>query len=375
MARNSDLLSDSFGTDESDGWLGGLVADEDGLDRHTLWRLGLWGVAAVSALTLGILSGQLPVTAQRTQVAANELAGRARQVEASIHDNQLEARRLSAAIDTLNSDRDRLFSRLSSIEQNLDVVTGSIKKADEKPPATPWPDPPTARIIDAAPFAVTAPPSTPQQPPSTPPQVLAAVAPAEPAQPASTAPAGPEVAPPAETETPSSPPPVIQAMPIPEPQAAPEEPEKAAANETPVAVAEFGIDLGTANSINGLRALWRGLTKSHKAQLDGLRPLISVQERRNGLGLQLRLIAGPIKDAAAVARICVVLDNANRDCKMTNFDGQRLSVATEPEEQVAPASAKPPKQRRSTRVRQPKPEVQQAAPERPSTMSTLLGIR
>jgi hypothetical protein len=119
--------------------------------------------------------------------------------------------------------------------------------------------------------------------------------------------------------------------------------------------------------------LWRGLVKSHKAQLDGLRPLISVQERRNGLGLQLRLIAGPIKDAAAVARICVVFDNANRDCKMSNFDGQRLSLATEPE--ATPAAAKPAKQRRSTRVRQPKPEVQQAAPERPSTLSTVLGIR
>jgi hypothetical protein len=375
MARNSDPLSDSFGTDESDGWLGGLVADEDGLDRHTLWRLGLWGVAAVGALTLGILSGQLPVTALRTQVAANEFAGRARQVEASIHDNQIEARRLSAAIDTLNSDRDRLFSRLSSIEQNLDVVTGSIRKADEKAAATPWPDPSTARLIDSAPFAIAAPPSAPAQTPSTP-QVLAAVAPTEPAPAVTPAPAAPEVAPPAEASAPAaSPPPVIQAMPIPEPQAVPEEPEKAVTNETPVAVAEFGIDLGTANSINGLRALWRGLVKSHKAQLDGLRPLISVQERRNGLGVQLRLIAGPIKDAAAVARICVVLDNANRDCKMTNFDGQRLSVATEPEERAAPASAKPTKQRRSTRVRQPKPEVQQAATERPSTMSTLLGIR
>ena len=91
-------MSDTFGTDDSDGWLGGLVADEDGLDRHTLWRLGLWGVAAVGALTLGILSSQLPVNAQRTQVAASELAGRAKQVETSIHDNQLEARRLSAAV-------------------------------------------------------------------------------------------------------------------------------------------------------------------------------------------------------------------------------------------------------------------------------------
>ena len=372
MAKNSDSLSDSFGTDESDGWLGGLVADEDSFDRRALWRLGLWGFAAVGAVTLGILSGQLPVNAQRTQLAASELAGRAKQVEASIHDNQLEARRLSAAIETLNSDRDRLFSRLSAIEQGLDVVTGSIKKADEKPAATttPWPDVPTARIVETAPFPIAAPPSTPSQT-----TTLAAIAPTEPER-AVTAPAAPAQAAPAEpaaAEPAATPPPVIQAMPIPEPQPVPE--EQKTADETPIALAEFGIDLGPANSIGGLRALWRGLVKSHRPQLEGLRPLIAVQERRNGLGLQLRLIAGPIKDAATAARICAVLDNANRDCKTATYDGQRLSLAAEPEERAA-QPARPPKPRRSTRVRQPRAaEVQQAETERRSTLSTVLGIR
>ena len=74
-------MSDSFGTDDAEGWLGGIVADEDELDRHALWRLGLWGFAAVGALTLGILSGQLPLNAQHTQLAASELTGRAKQVE------------------------------------------------------------------------------------------------------------------------------------------------------------------------------------------------------------------------------------------------------------------------------------------------------
>src|SRR5262245_39421515 len=120
MARKSDHLSDSFSSDDTDGWLGGIVADEDRLDRQALWRLGLWGVAAVGALTLGILSGQLPVNAHRTQLAADDIAGRARQVEAKVQDNLLEARRLVAAIETLNGDRDRLFARMSNLEQNLD---------------------------------------------------------------------------------------------------------------------------------------------------------------------------------------------------------------------------------------------------------------
>src|SRR5262249_58216746 len=116
------------------------------------------------------------------------------------------------------------------------------------------------------------------------------------------------------------------------------------ADETPVAVAAFGLDLGSANTSNGLRTLWRGLVKSHKSQFDGLRPLITVHERR-GQGLQLRLIAGPIKGAAAAARICAALGRAHRDCKTTAFDGQRLTLAAEPADERAtqehPAKRKP----------------------------------
>ena len=43
-------------------------------------------------------------------------------------------------METLNGDRDRLFTRLSNLEQGLDVVTGSIKKIDDKPASPPWPE-------------------------------------------------------------------------------------------------------------------------------------------------------------------------------------------------------------------------------------------
>jgi hypothetical protein len=370
MARKSDPLSDSFGTDDSDGWLGGIVADEDDLDRHTLWRLGLWGVAAVGALTLGIMSGQLPVNAQRTQVAANEFAGRAKQVESTVQENQLEARRLAAAIATLNSDRDRLFTRLSAIEQGLDVVTGSInKKADDKLATTAWPTTAIAPVVsggigplimETAPGKISMPAPVPAPPPST------VAAPAVEPEPAPTTLAAHTEPPPAEEPAPS----VIQAMPIPEPQPAHAGANASLAAESMVAPADFGLDLGAANSINGLRALWRGLIKSHKPQLDGLRPLIAVHERRNGLGLQLRLVAGPIKDAAAAARICAVLSDAERDCKTTAFDGQRLSLAAEPAEKAAPPRAQ--KQRKSTRAQ---PEAMAPKPAEQSAFATMLGIR
>ena len=366
MARKSDPLSDSFGTDESEGWLGGLVADEDDLDRHTLWRLGLWGAAAVGALTLGILSGQLPINAQRVQIAANDFAGHAKHVETSVHENQLEARRLSAAIETLNSDRDRLFSRLSALEQGLDVVTGSInKKTDDKHTVALWPDAATTPIINAVPFAI-APPAptitiaayTPVEPERTPPPQ-----PVRATDPSPVENSAPEPTP---VTAPAS---VIQSAPLPDPQPVPQE---AFVEEIPVAVADFGVDVGGANSINGLRALWRGLIKSHKTQFDGLRPLLAVHERRNGLGLQLRLIAGPIKDAAAAARICAVLSDEHRDCKTTAFDGQRLSLAAEPEAAPMRPAKKP---RKPAQAEQSDADKARMAAERSSSVATILGVR
>jgi len=364
MARNSDPLSDSFGTD-SEGWFANLVTDEDELDRPAMWRLGLWGFAAVGALTLAILSGQLPLTAQRTQLAKDELAGRAKEVAAGIEENRLEARRLSAAIDTLNGDRDRVFARLSAFEQNLDTVTGSLRKADEKPATTPWPDV-KERTVDPVPFAVTAPPSS--QPGSA--AASSELPAAAPTAATSTEPAPVESAALAPSPVPPVPS-VIQAAPLPEPQ--PELTEKAA-EEVRVASADFGVDLGAANSMNGLRALWRSVAKSHKKQFDGLRPLVAVQERHSGSGLQLRLIAGPIRDAAAAAHICAVLDESKRECKTTAFDGQRLSLSAEAEEHSL-LPIRPSKPRKPRRTKPAQAETPDKLPERTSSFGAMLGIR
>jgi hypothetical protein len=377
MARKSDPLPDSFGTDDADGWLGGIVADEDNLDRHALWRLGLWGFTAIGALTLGLMSVQFPLTPRQTNVAANELAGQTRKVEAAVQENRLEARRLAAAVDTLNGDRDRLFSRLSSLEQELDNVTGSIgaikKNDDSKSSATPWPEATLAPIVAPTASMPAIVLTQPAPAPAAPPPAVAAASTPEPDPPPVIVAARSE--PVDEAPAPSTPPPApsaIQAMPIPDPQPAPVEAAPAPIQEPAIALAEFGVDLGSANSVNGLRALWRGLAKSHKAQLDGLRPLITVHERRSGLGLQLRLIAGPLRDAAAAARICAVLTNADRECKTTPFDGQRLALATEPDSKAGPARAQG--KRRSARAPRPAAEVPAQAAQA-SSISSILGVR
>jgi hypothetical protein len=137
---------------------------------------------------------------------------------------------------------------------------------------------------------------------------------------------------------------------------------------------EFGVDVGGANSVNGLRALWRGLLKSRSnAPLAALRPIIVVKESSTGLGMQLRLVAGPLGDAAAAAKICAVLIENDRSCETTVFDGQRLAMKADEQPTAAatkPAIVKPTARRRSVSKRAENDETAKK-PDAPSTLSTL----
>jgi hypothetical protein len=110
-----------------------------------------------------------------------------------------------------------------------------------------------------------------------------------------------------------------------EPHASPAPPSNVTVQRT-----EFAVDVGGANSVGGLRALWRGLLKSRSnAPLAALQPIIVVKESSTGLGMQLRLVAGPLGDAAAAAKICATMLENERACETTVFDGQRLTMKSE----------------------------------------------
>ena len=135
---------------------------------------------------------------------------------------------------------------------------------------------------------------------------------------------------------------------------------------------EFGADLGSANSIEGLRAVWRGALKVYSAQLAPLQPIIVVRERHDGLGMQLRLVAGPLSDAAEAAKLCAgFLTESNRPCETTVYEGQRLSMVSEkqPDAKKPEAPAHRPKRRSKQRS--------EAAEERPKTsgFSSFFGNR
>ena len=405
MAQDSDHLA-GFETENTGGFLSGLLADEDHFDRRALWRLGSWGVATVGAVIVAVLAGQSSIGLHREQMASGDLA-RQQQIQSVAMESQNEARRLASAIETLNSDRDRLYARVTVLEQGLDTVTGAIARQNSAPawpqaattaPATPEPaqqpaaqNPPPAPVVspvaaapakpaekppadtapvkDSSPAAVSPVAQAPQaQASQDSPKNSAAVTPATPLMASKSmlappdAPAGKLIP----SETPVS---AITASPMPEVVASAQAADVAERDPPKVAVqrTEFGVDVGSANSLGGLRALWRGLLKSKSnAPLAALRPIIVVKESNSGLGMQLRLVAGPLADAAAAAKICAVMIESERTCETTVFDGQRLSMKAE--EVPAPVVKPPASRRRGSGKRAvqedpPKPET--------STTSTL----
>jgi hypothetical protein len=137
---------------------------------------------------------------------------------------------------------------------------------------------------------------------------------------------------------------------------------------------EFAVELGGANSIGGLRALWRGLLRSNNTELAELRPIIVLREGNTGLGMQLRLAAGPLHDAAEAAKICASLAESQRGCETTVFDGQRLAMGAD--EQLPPAAKpQPPARSQSYRRYAPKHSRKDDPPAPPpketSTFSSL----
>jgi hypothetical protein len=400
MAKKRDEMADGVIADEAEGWLANLLAEEEPYDRKMLWQLGSWAAAALGALAFAFMAAQTVSVTRSDLAAANELVRQNQQIAQAATERETEARRLVAAIDTLNADRDRLYARVTGLEQNLDSVTSSIKQTrtlvapaqlPTAPPiggppesVTPQPSPPASSLpaipsapqseadpnkaaAKPAPLATARQAATEAPKPEVPKPETAKGEPAK-IEPAKAEPAKAEVAtsgsvksaevekavdpnkstdgaaathaqPAADTPTAGPTPIVTAAIPPAITNDADTVPEVA------VAKTEFGVDLGTASSVEGLRALWRGVQSSNKKLMAPLRPIIAIRER-SGLGMQLRLIAGPLTDAAAAARICAVLSENDRPCETAFFDGQRLTPASE----FPAAKPAPPPRKKQSRI-------------------------
>ena len=245
----------------------------------------------------------------------------------------VETRRLAEAVRALSADRERLLTRITALERNVDDVTGSIKR---QPPAAPPPTvviaPKPAAPVASPPASVAAPPPEPRREAAVPDTLAAA---AEPSAPASAA-AGTKVAnlPPAATEEEAS--------------SAPK--------------SEMGADVGGATNFNGVRVLWNSLKGSNASLFEELHPLVAVKEIP-GRSAELRLIVGPLADPDTAARFCVTLSVNRRYCQPTTFEGQPLQITEAAPPPVRRAT--PPNPQAAPQERRPGPAVARQPPPRP----------
>jgi hypothetical protein len=304
--RNDRAKPAQIGDADSGGWMSRLLAEEDEFDRAALWRFGSWGAAAVCAVASAMMVTHY--TSGRERVRTAEISRHTQQLQEIAREAKTENRRLAAAIDTLNSDRDRLFARVTGVEQSLDSVTGALAKPSSAAAAVTaiaWPKASAAPIIGT-------------------PATVASAAPVPAATPATLEPEAPSKAPDKPAPQPLD---DARADPIAVAALTPSKPAaETAVAETIVRPVEFGLDLGSANSVEGLRAIWRGALKKVPDLIGSLQPMIAVREGHNGLGLRLHLLAGPLNDAAAAAKLCASLIASHHRCETALFEGQRLAL-------------------------------------------------
>ena len=238
--------------------MGALIALQQRTFRmRDFLRMFVWGLVAAVSLTLAIFAGSTEAGSDRAWHAALQLREvvmpsgikPARPLDA------VEGRKLAETVRVLTADRERLLARIAALENNVDDMTGSIRRVEK-----------TARAVPTTieqPFSpVTA---LPPRPPAAPQPVLAAAQPApvfapvrQPPQPA----AAPAPAPgPAQPLWPGCPPPQRRRRkrsPAPSTRRTPQclcrspGPRKAG----PAARRQFGLDLGGAPSEDALRPIW-----------------------------------------------------------------------------------------------------------------------
>jgi hypothetical protein len=282
-----------------------------------LWRATLWGLSAALSVTIAAYAASTPSGYERMRVAFAEIheifsssgVTPPRPLDAA------EGRKLAETVRTLTADRDRLAAHLAKLERTLDDTTGSVARVEKAAQAA---QQQLAQVVQQPPFpAQVMQPSLPaqalQQPslptqtvqqPSLPPQ--AAAAPPQPPAPAT------DPVPPEDVTASVSPPRAATSTP---PQAPPPAPARLA----------FGLDLGSATSVDALRALWTTALRRHGALLDGLRPVVHVRERQPGVA-EFHLLAGPIPNAAAAARYCATITASGAVCQPAPYEGQRLAL-------------------------------------------------
>ena len=346
-------------------------------DSSFLWRASLWGGAAIVALASAILITQTDIGSQRlhlvfgSEPSPSRVVTQADFVAQPDPDMQRrETARLEAQVRELAADRERLTTRIATLEQNLSDVTGSLKRelaAAAARPVSPAPavsapmtsPPPRLEPIGkndsksgmpeaAKPQEAKSQETKPQEtkpqeakPDARPAETQSSQDSREPEEDAKTAEARaaaakaaatlPQIA---ATQT-TAPPAAEPEAPAPQfsgPQVAPPLGEPIPLPPMPIAgelshsgpSKEVGIDLGGARSLEIMQARWAAVKANFGPLLNGLRPLVARDTRPHMT--PYRLIVGHLPNAAAAAQVCARFAASKVSCRTAKFAGQQLTV-------------------------------------------------
>jgi hypothetical protein len=286
-------------------------ADSDARSgMRMLRRLGAWGGAAVLALAAAALASQTGTGRQRLAMVLAPAAlpvHAVATVKIKPPAEDAETKRLAAQVRDLTADRDRLSARVANLEQQLDGLTGSIKRlaALDTPPATTAPPP--APSVPATSAATVALPAAPAATPTVTTQE-AAVPDKPQAQQAVTVVSAKAETPPAMEPAP----PALQNVPLPPVRLAAIDPAKLA----------FGVALAGSSSVVLTHMQWAAVKANFGPLLQGLQPHVLTEHR--GTSTHYRLLVGPLTSYTDAAKLCARILAEHGNCHPVKFGGEPL---------------------------------------------------
>jgi hypothetical protein len=283
---------------------------------HSLWRVLLWGASAAMAVAIVAGTAFSEIGADRLKQAVASIIESAKsQPQPDINPQQLaelekQTHDLTQTVHDLTAERDRIKSRVASLEHSLDDITGTIKRQTAQLVAQKPPQEPQKQAKDIPPPTVNAPATiTTTAAPS-----AAAPSGDAPTTTASTTEAAPAVA--GQVRLPPS----RIASAAPTAMAKPDIVTEPPAQTT----REIGIDVGGAASMDALRAHWAALKANVGPDLVGLRPALTTRQKLSG-ATDYRLVLGPLPNSATAIRLCTKFTAAHIYCRAGTFSVQQFA--------------------------------------------------
>jgi len=231
-----------------------------------LWRLMMWGATAAAALLIAVMSSRGVVGSQRAAVAVATISGGS-SVAVKQQPGQAMVQADNRPFDP-QAETKRLSEAVRELAAENDRLKARIGIVEHNV------DDVTGSIAQQIKRAAAATPAWPDGPPEpvTPANIAAVVAPA---------------------------------LPLP---------------------MEYGADIGTAVSIQALRARWAGIRSAHPQLFGGLVSTVSLSGLPPSSHPELRLVVGPFASAEAAAQLCASLQRFHQFCQPTIFAGQHLAL-------------------------------------------------